>query len=907
MPGYRKKLIEVALPLEAINEGSKPETENPFLKGHPRAIHNWWARTPLSISRAILFAQLIDDPGDGLSPKDARKAREKLLDFVAKLATWEATTDEKIIGQAREMIKAQFKGEIPEFWDMFAGRASIPLEAQRLGLKVTSSDLNPVAITIQRALLEFPPKFKDHPPIHPDDGKSLLKRAEWKGASGIAEDIRWYGEWVRQRAAKKLEKLYPKGLKGEQIVAWLWARTIKCPNPACGAEMPLVKTFVLASKGTEKTWIEPKVIKTKKQVRFSITHGKTPPCVAAKVGRGAKFKCIICDSPVDEQHIKDEGMAGRMGVQLLATVGEGHRARLYYSPDEIETVECSPPKELHGIDAPLNSDPRAIWCVLYGLTTYDKLFTPRQLTALLSISELIQEAREKMLKDTNGEEEYVAAVTTYLACSLSRLTDYCCALATWNPTNENVRNLFQRQGIPMAWDFVESNPIFGKLSYAIACEWVASSLSAVPNDNNIARVVQLDARKAEIPFRTPPVISTDPPYYDNIGYADISDYFYIWLRIVLRYIDPQTFATVLTPKEPELIASPYRHNGSEEAAEKHFREGFSQVFGRLTNLVHDAVPVTVYYAFLQQEDVEGEDEAQRASTGWETMLEGLLDAGFQITGTWPVRTTKKARSVALGTNALASAVVLVARQRPVNAPMATRKEFLSALKKELPPAFSTLTQTNIAPVDLAQAAIGPGMAVFSRYSKVLEADGARMSIRTALSLINQILDEVLAEQEGEFDPETRWAVAFFEQFGMSEGSFGVAETLSKAKNTAVSGLVEAGIVKAKAGKVKLISREELPEGYDPAKDRRITIWEVTQHLIKTLETKGESGAAELLRKVGGLGETARTLAYRLYGICEKKKWAQDALGYNGLVVAWPEIQKLAQKTSGKPVQQEMEL
>lgn len=893
MTTHPKKLIEVALPLAAINEGSKPETENPFLKGHPRAIHNWWARTPLSVSRAILFAQLIDDPGDGLPPKEARKAREKLLDFVAELATWNAMTDKKIIGRAQEMIRQQFKGNMPEFWDMFGGRASIPLEAQRLGLKVTSSDLNPVAVTIQRALLEFPPKFKDRSPVRPFDKNNLLRVTDWRGTTGLAEDIRWYGKWVCQRAAKKLEKLYPKGSRGEQVVAWLWARTVKCPNPACGAEMPLVKTFVLASKGEQKTWIEPKVSRTKKQVEFSIAHGKTPPS-AAKVGRGAKFKCIVCDSSVDDQYIKDEGMAGHMGVQLLAAVSDGHRTRNYLSPDKVEILQCRAPKDLRGIDTQLNSDPRAIWCVLYGLTTYDKLFTPRQLTALLTIADIIQEARGKILEDSNGDSEYASAITTFLTCALSRLTDYCCSLATWNPTNENVGHLFQRQGIPMAWDFVETNAVHGKLSYTVACEWVASSLAGLPDDSDVARVLQIDARKANVQFDTPPVISTDPPYYDNIGYADLSDYFYVWLRAILRQVDPQTFATLLTPKEPELIASPYRHEGSMDAAEKHFRDGFSAVFKNINGLAKNDVPISVYYAFKQQEDEFSGDDSQRASTGWETMLEGLVEAGFQITGTWPIRTTKKARSVARGTNALASAVVLVARQRSTGAAMATRKEFASVLRKELPAAFAALTQAGIAPVDLAQAAIGPGMAIYSRYSKVIEADGSPMSVRTALQIINQELDAHLAAQEGELDRDTSWAVAWFEQHGMNEGEFGVAESLSRAKNTAVNGLVEAGIITARAGKVRLIPRDQMPDDWDPTTDKRLTIWEATQQLIRAMDQHGESGAAALLKRLGGYGDAARDLAYRLFSICEKKNWSSEALAYNSIVLAWHELTKLAQ-------------
>ncbi len=453
--------------------------------------------------------------------------------------------------------------------------------------------------------------------------------------------------------------------------------------------------------------------------------------------------------------------------------------------------------------------------------------------------------------------------------------------------------LFQRQAIPMAWDFCEANLIEGKLDFEVATDWVASALESLPATALVARVRQLDARKAVPEFPTPPIISTDPPYYDNISYAGLSDFFYIWLRRVLRSVDPTTFATLLTPKEPELIAQATRQ-GSPELAEKHFRDGFQAVFKNMLDIADPAVPCTIYYAFKQEEDEEGEDGTdQRVSTGWETMLEGLVDAGFQITGTWPVRTTKKARSVARGTNALASAVVLVARRRQAASPISTRKQFLSDLKAELPTALSTLTQLNIAPVDLAQAIIGPGMSVFTRFAKVIESDGRAMSVRTALGLINQTLDEILTDQEGEFDPDTRWALAWFDQFGLEEESSGTADTLCRAKNTAINGLVEAGIIRSKGGKIRLLRREELPQDWNPRDDERLTVWETAHYLIRALETNGERGASELLNQVGALGETARDLAYRLYSICTRRSWNEQALAYNGLVIAWPEISRLA--------------
>lgn len=898
MTTHPKKLIEVALPLAAINEGSKPETENPFLKGHPRAIHNWWARTPLSVSRAILFSQLIDDPGDGLPPKEARKAREELLDFVADLATWSATKDKKIINRAREMICQQFKGNMPEFWDMFAGRASIPLEAQRLGLKVTSSDLNPVAITIQRALLEFPPKFKDSAPVHPFDKNDMLRITGWKGTAGLAEDIRWYGKWVCQKAAKKLEKLYPKGPRGEQVVAWLWARTVKCKNPACGAEMPLIRSFVLSSKKGKRAFILPNVNKKKKEIDWEIHYGDNPVPEGTVNRTGAK--CIFCDGTVDLQYVRDEGKAGRISFTMIAAVAEGNRRRIYLPPLPEQMQAALEAKPEWAPETELPSQALGFRVQLYGMTKHRELFTPRQLTALSTLCDVIAEAHKDITTRAIWGKEYADTLTIYLACALSRLTDYMNNLCIWNATNENIAHLFNRQAVPMVWDFVEGNPIKGKLSFTVAADWVAGSLESVPVNSQIGRVIQLDARKTPPQFQTPPVISTDPPYYDNIGYADLSDFFYTWLRNILRHIDPQTFATLLSPKEPELIASPHRHNGSNEAAEKHFREGFLLAFKNMYKIANIDVPMTIYYAFKQQEDDTDQDDTQRSSTGWETMLEGLVNAGFQITGTWPVRTTKKARLVAKGTNALASAVVLVARQRSTSAAMATRKEFTSVLRKELPASFAALTQAGIAPVDLAQAAIGPGMAIYSRYSKVIEADGSLMSVRAALQIINQELDAHLSAQEGELDRDTSWAVAWFEQHGMEEGEFGMAETLSRAKNTAINGLVEAGIITAGAGKVQLIPRDQMQEEWDPVTDKRLTIWEATQQLIRALDQHGESGAALLLKRLGGYGDAARDLAYRLFSICEKKNWPNEALAYNSLVMAWPELTKLAQiKPSGE--------
>lgn len=890
MNDRRKKLIEVALPLEEINQGSKPETENPFLKGHPRAIHNWWARTPLSVARAILFAQLIDDPGNDLPAVQARAKREELLQFVARLATWEAITDEKLIEKARQLILKQFQGNMPEFWDMFSGRASIPLEAQRLGLKVTSSDLNPVAVTIQLALLQYPQKFKGKPPVHPGYDK-LRGNDNWRGTMGLVEDIRWYGRWICQKAKVHLAHLYPRGPHESLVSAWIWARTIPSPDPSArGAMVPLVRSFKLAGK-KRHVWIYTKI--NQKNNSYSFVIDEKEPLIKTTVsGKNKGGICILSKANIPFPYIRECAKNGQMGIQLMALICQKKRTYFYYPPSEEQERTAKSAKADWRPNCELPKKHRNFQPPVYGMENVGDLFTDRQLVALTTLANIIQEAREHIFEQSGQDEEYANAVVSYLACALSRMTDYHCNLCTWNPTNENVRDLFQRQAIPMAWDFCEANPIEGKLSYEVVAEWVASSLTNVPENALIAHVRQLDAREATVDFNEGVVISTDPPYYDNISYADLGDFFYCWLRKVLRDVDPQTFATMHTPKGPELIASPTRH-GSIEKAEKHFRDGFQKVFKNLLDVSREDVPCTIYYAFKQEETDRTTDD--RVSTGWETMLAGLIEAGFEITGTWPVRTTKKARSVAKDANALASTIVLVTRKRRIDAPMATRKDFISNLRQELPKALVSLTQSNIAPVDLAQAMIGPGMSVFTRFAKVIESDGSPMPVRIALAMINQILDEILAEQEGEFDADTRWAVAWFEQFGMDEGEFGVAETLSRAKNTAVNGLVDAGLITARSGKVRLIPRHMMREGWDPAKDIRLTAWEATQALIWALDQKGESEAALLLRKLRGLGEVARDLAYRLFSICEHKGWTNEALAYNSLVLAWPEISKLAQR------------
>ena len=917
---YRKKLIEVAMPLKAINEGSKPETENPFLKRHPRAVHNWWARTPLSVCRAILFAQLVDDPSNDLPPERALEERKRLFDIVSRLATWEAIADENLLSEAKAIIRKSCGGEMPQFWDLFSGRASIPLEAQRLGLQVTDSDLNPVSVLIGKVLLDFPQRFNGQAAVNSDIQEELLQRKTWKGTAGLIEDVHYYGKWLRDEAEKRVGHLYPKVKLSEEhgggeatVIAWLWARSVKCPNPACGAKIPLVQSFWLSKKQGKKAWIEPIINKTNKTVAFEIKTGNGVPPKPTKVGRGARFRCLVCCEDCSEQHIKDESMARRLGSQLMAIAAEGKRERIYLSPSEehLKIAESAEPS--WGPDAEMNRDTTNLVSGRgYGFFTWADLFTQRQLSALATFSDLVSEAREQIQMDAikagcEDSEAYADAIVTYLACGISRLSDYCNSFCTWNPTNENVRNLFQRQAIPMVWDFAEANPLYGKLSIESTVNWVAEALTNLPIAEVPARVLQLDARNANVEFVTPPIISTDPPYYDNIGYADLSDFFYIWLRRTLREVHSTVFATLLTPKESELIAAPYRHSNSTDLAREHFRDGFNLTFKHLKSVANPNFPMTVYYAFKQEES-DNEAGDQRASTGWETMLEGLIAAEFQVTGTLPVRTTKKARSIAQGTNALASAIVLVCRSLPGDAPIVTRRELIAILRRELPSALRNLQESHIAPVDLAQAAIGPGMAIFSRYSKVFEADGTPMRVRTALEIINNELDAYFAEQESNFDTDTRFCIEWFELYGMREGPFDEAQVLARAKNIGVRGIEESGVLQASGGKVRLLSREEYPDEWDPTSDRRVNIWECAQYLIRALHQGGETEAARLANQLNSdQVENARALAYRLFAICERIGWAQEAIAYNTLITSWTHIQETRTSSELRETQQEFDI
>lgn len=945
----RKKLIEVALPLEAINIASAREKS--IRHGHPSTLHLWWARRPLAAARAVIFSQMVDDPSSipELYPTEEaqEQERQRLFKLIEELVKWENTTNEIVLNQAREEIwkswrractdnkdhsraKELFNPEkLPAFHDPFAGGGALPLEAQRLGLEAYASDLNPVAVLINKAMIEIPPKFAGKPPVNPESRKDKrLLEKQWHGAEGLAEDVRYYGKWMRDEAEKRIGHLYPKveitadmakerpdlkPLIGQRltVIAWLWARTVKSPNPAFAQlDVPLASTFMLSTKPGKEAYVLPMVEGT--EYTFAVKTGIPKDQEAAK--RGTKsggshsnFLCLLSGTPMTFEYLRLEAKSGRMGARLMAVVAEGERGRVFLAPtSEVEKVAH---------DAKPESRPEVEIChwpgrtnvVEYGLTKFGDLFTPRQLVALNALSHLAQEARHQVqgdavtagvLDDGRGLEAggaeasaYSDAISVYLAFLVSQVANHGASVCGWNSANTQMRSVFARQAIPMVWDYAESNPFCDSSgSFNNLYERQVKGFDAL-GDGPPGFAVQADANNQTLSEAK--VISTDPPYYDNIEYADLSDFFYVWLRQTLKPILPNLFTTVAVPKAPELVANPYRHGGKEKA-EAFFLEGMMHSMDRLAHHSHPGFPATVYYAFKQ---AESDTDEGTSSTGWEIFLDALIRAGFALDGTWPMRTEKEGRVISYESNALASSILIVCRPRATSAATATRREFLNALKAELPQALKHLQRGNIAPVDLAQAAIGPGMAIYTRYMKVIDAAGQAVSVRDALALINQTLDEVLAEQEGDFDPDTRWALAWFEHSGFDSGEYGVAETLSKAKNTSVQGMKGAGILDklSPGGKVRLLKPAELPKDWAPETDQRLTIWEMVHHLIRVLESGGESAAAELLAKLGGKAEAARELAYRLYTLCERKKRTQEALSYNGLVQSWPEMSRLARE------------
>ena len=916
-----RKLIEVAIPLEAINAASAREKS--IRHGHPSTLHLWWARRPLAACRAVLFAQLVDDPSshpDKFPTVEAvDKERKRLFKIIEDLVVWENSTNEAVLDRARAEIRNSCGGDLPPVYDPFSGGGSIPLEAQRLGLPAHGSDLNPVAVMIGKAMIEIPPKFKDWEPVHP----GTRDRNHYRNAEGLAEDVKYYGEWMREKAFERIGHLYPQvdlpkehGGGKATVIAWIWSRTVPSPDPVFGdVQVPIASSFLLSSKAGKEVWIEPIVDKAAKSISYRIRKGGTKEEIAkakagTKAGR-AVFRCLLSDTAVTPDYVKAKGTAGEMGHTLIAIVAEGKRSRTYVAPNEAHIAMAASPEASEIAwecrDTFLSGETPAKLtggtCHGYGLNQWGKLFTDRQLVALNTFSDLVHEARAEIERDAlaaglsndstplrdggTGAKAYAEAVSVYLGLNVSRLANRQASLTFWDSGGQKIQQVFARQALPMVWEFCEGNPFsnssgnfLGQLGYLTKV--VTNLVAGCAGSER-----QHDAQTVQFPKAT--VISTDPPYYDNIGYAGLSDFFFCWLKPVLRPVYPDLFGVLATPKQEELVATPYRHGGK-EAAESFFLDGMSKAIANMARQSSDDYPATIWYAFKQSEvKLDG-----ISSTGWATFLQAVIDAGYAVVGTWPIR-SELTGNLKKNVNALANSVVLVCRKKEDSAETISRAEFIGALKRELPPTMAELQNANISPADMPQSAIGPGMGVFSRCKAVLEADDSPMTVKTALQLINRELDEYLGGIQGEFDADTRFAITWFEQNGLTAGDYGTANSIATARGISVDSVKHAGIVESTAGKVRVLKRDEIDAGWDPAADTHLTVWECCQHLIRELEQGGEQAAALLLRKIGPAhADAAKDLAYCLYDICANKRQdAGEAASYNGLIAVWPELTRQA--------------
>lgn len=903
---HKRKLIEVALPLEAINRESAREKS--IRHGHPSTLHLWWARRPLAAARAVLFAQLVDDPS--ARPEEfpteelQRKERERLHQLIERLVVWENVRDEKLLESVHQEILRSTDGNPPQILDPFAGGGTIPLEAQRLGLSARASDLNPVAVLINKALIEIPARFRGQPPVYPGLAESEIR--DWRAAEGLAADVRAYGAWVRDEAERRIGALYPKARLADgslaTVLAWIWARTVTCPNPACGLEMPLVGSWWLSKKKGKEAFVLARVVGHDKHVagrRVEYTVSSDLRLAPENVNEGTVGRrgavCIECHAPVKLQYIRDEGKAGHLGVNMIALVAEGSRQRHYLAPDAVQEAAAAVATPEDTVRGTLGYYPRDLKAPTYGLTEFADLFTARQLMALTTFCDLVQEARSRLIDD-GAEPEYADAVATYLGLTQSKMTNLSSTITTWMSDRGAFRETFARQAIPMTWDFAEANVLSDAGGgWATFLDKTARVLDHLPSGDGLAEQADASSRSFD-----GVLISTDPPYYDNIGYSDLSDYFYAWLRRSLRQIYPELLSTISVPKADELVANPYRHDGK-TGAQEFFENGFRRVFAHARRSATSQFPIAVYYAFKQAES----DALGEASTGWETLLEGMVRAGWEITSTWPMRTEGAGRLLARDKNALASSIVLSLRPRPDQAPTTDRRGFIATLEAELPDALRKLQQGQIAPVDLPQAAIGPGMAVFSRYAAVLEPDGSKMTVRSALARINEILDQVLNEQEGDFDSPSRFAIAWYRQHGYGVGRFGDADSLARARNTSVDIMDRDEILISRAGNVQLLKPADLSWDYDVLKDSRTSNWEALHHLIKVVERDGIAPAGDFLqaalsRPDGAVdADLVKELAHLLFRIAEGNGWTKDALSFNNLVTSWPEILEVA-RTVKKP-------
>ena len=953
-----KKLIEVALPLDEINKASAKEKS--IRHGHSASIHLWWSRKPLALARAVLFAQLVNDPSWKYSDEELKKPqirsaitrkRNELFSLITELVQWENTTNANVLSRAQAAIRDSWREtceanknhsdpdvrrlfdptKLPPVHDPFAGGGSIPIEAQRLGLDAYAGDLNPVAVLINRAMIEIPPRFAGYRPVGPvpsGEKQTKAKAAEdLSGAKGLAEDVRRYGVWMQNEAWRKIGHSYPdvtvtaevvkkrpdlKPYQGRKlkVIAWLWARTVASPNPlARGAHVPLMSSLCLSSGKSNEVWVRPTVDRSQNSVILEPVHGRPDNIPDSTVSRNGGT-CLLTGALIPLTYIRSEAQARRLGLQLIAIVADtagGGRIYLPPYPDH-QAIGREPPSKIASMpDTDMPDKAIGFRIQEYGMRKHRDLFSARQQLTLSTFAELVGDAHKRVVVDAKAAgladqdaTAYADAVATYLGLGTSKLADYNSLLSSWSSSRDQARNTFGMQALPMIWSSAEVNPFADAAgNLLVSLGGITKALERLPAKGvGVAR--QAAAQTASGPAAA--IISTDPPYYDNIGYAELSDFFYFWLRQSLGRIHPDLFATILTPKGDELVAEPFRHRGK-DAAEKFFLDGMREVLTLCCARTCAAAPITLYYAFKQSDT----SDDGTSSTGWETFLSAILESGLVITGTWPTRSERGGRMRDVASNALASSIVLVCRPRAEGVASPSRREFLRELEQAMPLALTEMTAdptASIAPVDLQQAAIGPGMAIFSKYKTVLEADGSAMSVHAALIHINKAIDDHFAHGEGVLDADTRFCIDWFQQRGFEPGPFGEADVLARAKGTAVDGVVEAGVLSATKGKVRLLRVKEYPKKWDPTTDQRVPIWEACHQMCRALG-ESERDAGELLARMPDKQDAVRQLAYRLYTICERQKWAEEARAYNELITSWPAIVEESHKIGHAGTQLEL--
>lgn len=900
---YKKKLIEVALPLAEINEACVDDKDRKT--GHIRGLHKWFAPMPLPAWRALLFASIVDDPGNTLTPAKAQKERAKLFKIIERLVQFDAVNDPRFLEEVKSILD-QYKPEGAVIVDPFCGGGSTALEAQRLGFDTLATDLNPVPVLITTLLTNAIPMATELAPISPKN-PTLPGMKKNSSLDNVKKDFVFYAEKVSVKAKKKLEKLFPKHSSGEDIFAWRWAWAVKSPHPSArGGYTPLVTDWELWRAKGKSTWIVPEVNQKKNEITFSIREGgkEVSPTVANR-----SATCLYTGRPISLEYIREEGKHGRLKPMLLAGVASaGSGQRYFIAPTEkfLEAANVDYPTDAPSLEMPAKA--LGFRVQEYGISDFKDLFLPRQSRVLCAFADSISELREEIISDAvaagikksskglfdegSGAEAYADTVMLFLSLCLGKMAQANNILTRWviDPRNGSAKAVqsFDRHAVPMVWDFVETNPFGGSVG-----DWLGPvvktallALNLTTGEGVRGKTGQLDARNLPDKLSGKCLIATDPPYYANIGYADLSDFFYIWHRKALRKTFPNLFQTIGTPKANELIASPFRHEGR-GAADEYFRNGFIEVFSKANKLQHPDLPMVIVYAYKQKDS----DDPGIVGTGWEAMLEAIIKSGLSVVGTLPIRAVRKARMVNIGTNSLASAVAIICRRPPSTRKTATKREFLNHLKKDLPAAISALTQSGIAPVDLAQALIGPGMAVYCSYEKVLESNDDEMTVRGALESINHVVTETITKQDGSFDAETRWCLTWFEQSGFEKAEYGDANLLAQAKNITVERLSSSGVVESKSGNVRLLKRSELKDDWEPSK--KTSVWLATQYLIKYLQEDGEAQAGLLLRELGNLAADCKDIAYRCFTICESKGWSSEAVALNSLILSWGEIAKIA--------------